>query len=144
MILSTTRLSLVTATLALSAILAGCGGGGGSDPAASTTTTVSLGARGMPGTALSVTAETPIAAGQPVSVLIEAADLPAGASLAAKVGTSYETASSATITPLAANRWRATMTLPDPLVAKTCVLVALTLADGSVLESGLQDFVLAP
>ena len=138
-----TRPFLLTATLAASVFVAGCGSGGG-DPVTPTTNTVLLGQRGMPGTAVTVTAETPIAAGQVVSVLIEAANLPAGATLAAQVGTSHETATAATITSLAANRWRATITLPDPLIAKTCVLVSLTLADGSVLESGMQDFVLNP
>ena len=136
-----TRHFLPLAFIAMSPFIAGCGNGdSGGDSAAPTTTTVSLGQRGMPGTALSVTAETPVVAGQPVSVLIEASDLPVGATLAAKVGTSYETAVAATITPVAANRWRATMILPDPLAPTTCVLVTLTLADGSVLESGLQDF----
>ena len=46
------------------------------------------------------------------------------------------------MTALAANQWRAALTLPNPLPAGTCVLVTLTLADGSVLESGTEDFVL--
>ena len=97
----------------------------------------------MPGSTITVTPETAIIAGQLVSVLISAPDLPAGATLSATVGADRETATAATLTPLPANQWRAALTLPNPLPFGTSVLVTVTLADGSVLESGLEDFVLA-
>lgn len=139
-----TSLRIALAFVALS--LTACGGGGGdsdSDNATPPPSTPMLGSRVMPGSTVTVTPETAISAGQPASVLITAPDLPAGATLAAAIGTDRDTATPATITPLAANHWRATLTLPTPLPAGACVLVTLTLADGSVLESGYEDFVLA-
>ena len=140
------RTYLVVAALAIS--LTACGGGGGDSagdggnvtPPPPTTT---LGSRAMPGSAITVTPETAIIAGQPASVLISAPDLAAGATLSAAVGADRETAAPVTITALPANQWRAAMTLPNPVPIGTCVLVTVTLADGSVLESGLEDFVLA-
>ena len=138
------RTYLVLAVLAMS--LSACGGGG--DSASDGTVTSSppgttLGSRAMPGSTITVTPETTISAGQPLSVLISAPDLPAGATLTATVGADRDTATAATITTLTANQWRAAMTLPNPLPVGTSVLVTVTLADGSVLESGLEDFVIA-
>ena len=130
------------AVLALS--LTACGGGSsGGSSATPPPTTPTLGSRAMPGTTVTVTPETAISAGQPASVLISATDLPAGATLTAVVGVDRDTAATATITALPANQWRAAMTLPSPLPVGTCVLVTLTLTDGSVMESGIEDFVLA-
>ena len=102
-----------------------------------------MGSRGMPGCIITVTPETAISAGQSASVLISAPDLPAGATLTAAVGADRYMASAASLTPLSANHWRATMILPDPLPVGTGVLVTVSLADGSVIESGMEDFVLA-
>lgn len=124
-------------------LLTACGGGGGNGSATPPPSTPTFGSRAMPGATISVTPETTISAGQPASVLISVTDLPAGATLTAAVGADRDTAAAATITALATNQWRAAMTLPTPLSAGTCVLVTLTLADGSVLESGKEDFVLA-
>ena len=139
------RTYLGLAVLALS--LTACGGDGGGDGGSSSATppptSPTLGSRAMPGTTVTVTPETAISAGQPASVLISAPDLPAGATLTAAVGVDRDTAATATITALSANQWRAAMTLPSPLPLGTCVLVTMTLADGSVLESGIDDFVLA-
>ena len=139
------RTYLGLAVLALS--LTACGGDGGGDGGSSSATppptSPTLGSRAMPGTTVTVTPETAISAGQPASVLISAPDLPAGATLTAAVGVDRDTAATATITSLSANQWRAAMTLPSPLPLGTCVLVTMTLADGSVLESGRDDFVLA-
>ena len=140
------RTYLVVAALAIS--LTACGGGGednAGDGGNGTTppSTSSLGSRAMPGSAITVTPETAIIAGQPASVLISAPDLAAGATLSAAVGADRENAAPATITALPANQWRAAMTLPHPLPIGTCVLVTVTLTDGSVLESSLEDFVLA-
>ena len=139
------RTYLGLAVLALS--LTACGGDGGGDGGSSSATppptSPTLGSRAMPGTTVTVTPETAISAGQPASVLISAPDLPAGATLTAAVGVDRDTAATATITALSANQWRAAMTLPSPLPLGTCVLVTMTLADGSVLESGRDDFVLA-
>ena len=135
---------LVLAVVALA--LSACGGGGGesaSDGNATPPPTTSLGNRAMPGSAITMTPETAIIAGQPASVLISAPDLAAGATLTATVGTDRDTATPATITALPANQWRAAMTLHNPLPVGSCVLVTVTMADGSVLESGLEDFVLA-
>ena len=141
------RSYLVFAALAIS--LTACGGGGGDSAGDGGNVTLPpstsfLGSRAMPGSAITVTPETAIIAGQPASVLINAPDLAAGATLSASVGADRETAAPATITALPANQWRAAMTLPNPLPIGTCVLVTVTLADGSVLESGMEDFVLAP
>ena len=138
------RTYLVVAVLATA--LTACGGGG--DAAGDGTVTqpppaTTLGSRAMPGSNITVTPETAIVAGQPASVLISAPDLQPGATLTATVGDNRDTATPATITALPANQWRAAMTLPNPLPAATSVLVTVTLADGSVLESGLEDFVLA-
>ena len=126
--------------------LTACGGGGGDSGGGSSATppasTPTLGSRVMPGATMTVTPETAISAGQPASVLISVTDLPAGATLTATVGADRDTAVAATITTLATNQWRAAMTLPSPLSVGTCVLVTVTLANGSVLESGLEDFVL--
>ena len=140
------RTSPVLVLVVLALALTACGGGG--DGASDGTVTqpppaTTLGSRTMPGSAISVTPETAIIAGQPASVLISAPDLAAGATLTATVGAARDTAQSATITALPANQWRAAMTLPNPLPAGTCVLVTVTMADGSVLESGLEDFVIA-
>ena len=139
------RTYLGLAVLALS--LTACGGDGGGDGGSSSATppptSPTLGSRAMPGTTVTVTPETAISAGQPASVLISAPDLPAGATLTAAVGVDRDTAATATITALSANQWRAAMTLPSPLPVGTCVLVTVILADGSVLESGRDDFVLA-
>ena len=139
------RTYLGLAVLALS--LTACGGDGGGDGGGSSATppptSPTLGSRAMPGTTVTVTPETAISAGQPASVLISAPDLPDGATLTAAVGVDRDTAATATITALSANQWRAAMTLPSPLPLGTCVLVTMTLADGSVLESGIDDFVLA-
>ena len=140
------RTYLVFAALALS--LTACGGGGGDNAGDGGTVTPPppsspLGSRAMPGSAITVTPETAIIAGQPASVLISAPDLAAGATLSASVGADRETAALATITALPANQWRAAMTLPNPMPVGTCVLVTVTMADGSVLESGIEDFVLA-
>ena len=97
----------------------------------------------MPGSTVTVTSETAITAGQPASVLIAAPDLPSEASVAAAVGTDRDMATAVTVTALAAHQWRGTFTLPNPLPAGTCVFLTMTLADGSVLESGIEDFVLA-
>ena len=137
------RTLLVFSALALA--LTACGGGG--DSASDGTVTpppgTTLGSRAMPGSTITVTPESAISAGQPLSVLITAPDLPAGATLTATVGTDRDTAIAATLTPLPGNQWRAEMTVPSPLPVGTSVLVTVTLADGSVLESGLEDFVLA-
>ena len=137
------RTYLVVAALAIA--LTACGGG---DNASDGTVTspppgTTLGSRAMPGPTITVTPETAITAGQPASVLITAPDLPAGAMLTATVGADRDIATAATITPLPDNHWRAAMTLPTPLPVGTSVLLTFTLADGSVLESGLEDFVLA-
>ena len=134
-----TYLGLAVLVLSLTA----CGGGGGGGSATPPPTTPILGSRAMPGATMTVTPETAISAGQSASVLISATGLSAGATLTAVVGVDRDTAASATITALPANQWRAAMTLPSPLPVGTCVLVTLTLADGSVLESGTEDFVLA-
>ena len=140
------RTYLVFATLAIS--LTACGGGGGDNAGDGGTVTPPppsspLGSRAMPGSAITVIPETANIAGQPASVLISAPDLAAGATLSASVGADRETAALATITALPANQWRAAMTLPNPMPVGTCVLVTVTMADGSVLESGIEDFVLA-
>ena len=141
------RTYLVLAVLVLSLTACGGGGGGGDSGGGGSATpppsTPTLGSRAMPGATMTVTPETAISAGQSASVLISATDLPAGATLTAVVGVDRDTAAPATITALPANQWRAAMTLPSPLPVGTCVLVTLTLADGSVLESGTEDFVLA-
>ena len=138
------RTYLVFAALAIS--LTACGGGGGDAAGGGNATpppsTSTLGSRAMPGAAITVTPETAIIAGQPASVIISAPDLAPGATLSATVGADRDTAAPATITALPANQWRAAMTLPNPLPVGTCVLVTVTLADGSVLESGLEDFVI--
>ncbi len=144
-----TYLGIAVLALALSACGTGSGGGNATPPPSTPTPspmptpTSTLGSRAMPGSAVTVTPETAISAGQPASMLISAPDLPAGATLSAAVGVDYDTAAAATITALPANQWRAALTLPSPLPAGTCVLVTVTLADGSVLESGREDFVLA-
>ena len=139
------RTYLVFAALAIS--LTACGGGGGDSASDGNATppppATALGSRAMPGSAITVTPETTIIAGQPASVLISAPDLAAGATVSASVGADRDTAVPVTISALPANQWRAAMTLPNPLPIGTCVLVTVTLADGSVLESGLDDFLLA-
>ena len=138
------RTYLGLAVLALS--LTACGGSGGGGNGGNVTqppTTPTLGSRALPGTTVTVTPETAISAGQPASVLISATDLPPGATLTAVVGVNRDTAAPATITVLAPNQWRAAMNLPSPLPVGTCVLVTVILANGSVLESGIEDFVLA-
>ena len=139
------RTYLVLAAVAFS--LTACGGGGGEAAGGGTVAqpppAATLGSRTMPGSAITVTPETAIGAGQLASVLISAPDLPAGAILAAAVGVNHHTAVPAIITAMPANQWRAAMTLPNPLPVGTCVLVTVTLADGSVLESGIEDFVIA-
>ena len=140
------RTSPILVLIVLALALTACGGGG--DGGADGTVTppppaTSLGSRGMPGSNLTVTPETAIIAGQPASVLISAPDLAPGATVTATVGAARDTAESATITALPANQWRAAMTLPNPLPVGTSVLVTVTLVDGSVLESGTEDFVLA-
>ena len=139
------RTYLVLTVLAIS--LTACGGGGDTASSGNNGTppppAATLGSRAMPGSAITVTPETAIIAGQPASVLISAPDLAAGATLAAAVGSDRETATTATMTALAANQWRAAMTIPSPLPVGSCVFVTVTLADGSVLESGIEDFVLA-
>ena len=138
------RTYLVFAALAIS--LTACGGGGGDSASDGNATppppATALGSRAMPGSAITVTPETAIIAGQPASVIISAPDLAPGATLSAMAGPDRDTAAPATITALPANQWRAAMTLPNPLPVGTCVLVTVTLADGSVLESGMEDFVL--
>ena len=140
------RTSTVLVAVILTLAVTACGGGGGdgaSDgPGNPPPSYQSIGSRVMPGCTLTVTPETAISAGQPVSLLIAAPDLPAGATLTASLGTNRDTATAATLTALPANQWRAAMTLPNPLPNGSCVLVKVTLADGSVLESGLEDFVL--
>ena len=138
------RTYLVLTALAMS--LTACGGGGGeaagggdvTQPPAATT----IGSRAMPGSALTVTSETAITAGQVASVIISAPGLPAGATVTATVGVDRVTAAAATISALSGSQWRAAMTLPNPLPIGTCMLVTVTMPDGSVLESGIEDFVL--
>lgn len=127
--------------LALS--LTACGGGSDENGSGAPPSTPTLGSRAMPGSTVTVTPEAAIHAGQETSLLIAAPDLPAGATVAAAIGLDRDTATALTLTALAANQWQTVVTLPDPLPAGTCVLVTLTLADGSVLESGYEDFVLA-
>ena len=134
------RIQFALAVLILS--LTACGGSGG-DNVTPPPSTPTLGSRAMPGSTVTVTSETAISAGKPASVLIFASDLPAGTTVEAAVGIDRDTATTVSVTTLAPNQWRAALTLPDPLPAGTCVLVTLTLADGSVLESGYEDFVLA-
>ena len=141
------RTLLVFAALSLSLGLALTACGGGGDSASDGTVTpppaTTLGSRAMPGSTITVTPETAISAGQPLRVLISAPDLPNGATVTAAVGVDRETATAATLTPLPANQWRAALTLPSPLPVATSVWVTVTLADGSILESGIEDFVLA-
>lgn len=132
------RTLFVFAALAL--VLTSCGGGG--DSTSDVTPGTALGSRAMPGSTITVTPETAISPGQPLSVLISSTDLPNGATVTAAVGVDRETATAVSVTPLPSNQWRATITLPNPLPAGTGVLVTVTLADGSVLESGTTDFVL--
>ena len=134
---------LVLTTLALA--LTACGGGDSASdgPVNPPPSYQSIGSRVMPGCTITVTPETEIRAGQPARVLIASPDLPAGATLTASVGADRDTGTAASITALPGNQWRATMTLPNPLPSGTCVLVTVTLADGSVLESGIEDFVVA-
>lgn len=128
-------------------VLAGCGGSGGDAGGATGGGTPpppsgSLGSRALPSGTVTVMAETTISAGQPATLLIEAPSLTAGATVTASVGSTFEAATAATVTSLGANRWRAALTLPSSLEAGTGVLVTVTLADGSVLESGIGDFLL--
>ena len=140
------RISFVLMLAVYALALTACGGGGDAASDGNATPPPSpstLGSRTMPGSTLTVTPETAIIAGHPASVLISAPDLPAGSTLTATVGADRDTAAPMVITSLPANKWRAAMTLPNPLPSGTCVLVTATLADGSVLETGKEDFVLA-
>ena len=138
-----TSLVLVLAVYALAVTACGGGGDAASDGNATPPPSPStLGSRAMPGSTITVTLETALIAGQPARVLISAPDLPTGSTLTATVGTKRDTAAQMTITALPANQWRAAITLPDPLPIGTGVLVTATLADGSVLETGKEDFVL--
>jgi hypothetical protein len=130
--------------------LSACGGSPGSDALNAgpeqplPTITKPLGSRAMPGTGLSVTAETPLEAGRRASIRIEAAEAQPGTRVQVAVGSSYENSTEGSITMLTSNSWRASVPLPEAMAPDTRILISLILADGSVLESGPNDFTLVP
>lgn len=152
----TTRL-VIAATILLG--LAACGGGGatsgapvgGLAPAPAVATpvvvqpavaTTSLGTRGVPGGAITVTQVGTAAPGAPAAFRLALGAL-APARVLAWIGAEGDLISSPGVpaVPTAtAGTWEVTLVLPAPLVAGSHVWVRLEFADGAVIETGADDF----
>jgi hypothetical protein len=144
------------ATVVLALSLAGCGGSsapaGGSgdgsgnhDPGRSTGQV--LGTRGVPGGTITVSCDGPLQPGTSALFhLALSAGMPAPSSVQAWIGVAYDPAAvGVAATPVAATpgTWDAAVTIPSPVTAGSHVWVRLTFADGSVVETGGEDFMLA-
>lgn len=138
-------MSRILLIVALASIIAGCGGSGGGAGGATSTPGGSgvLGSRGVPGGTVTVEQESPGPAGAgsrfrltlgsglnptQVTAWIGTADLPSDAGTQAL--------------PVAdqAGAYEAAMAAPSPLPAGSHVWVRLSFADGSIIETGAEDF----
>ncbi len=126
---------------------AGCGGGGGSastpvDPGGSPTEQV-LGTREVPGAAISVERLQPVVPGATslFRVTITGSEVTA---VSARIGSSYGEGEVVIATPVASKPgcFDLMMPIPPALSPDARVWASATLADGSVVESGLTDFAL--
>ncbi len=130
-------------------MIAGCGTGGGGDSTAGPgtvtppPTTKALGERQLPGALVSVERLAPIVAGTtcPFRVTITGSAVSA---VSARIGRGYGEGDTVVATPVAGQPGRYDLALPIPASVPSDLRVwaSITLADGSEVESGLEDFTL--
>jgi hypothetical protein len=129
-------------------LMAGCGSGGsdgappvdgGSPPPATGT---SLGSLAMPDGTVTVTAMTPMVAGQSASFHIETTDMVGVVAVDVLVGTSHEDLGVVTVAAkkVGADGWEASAVLPNPIPNSCRVLVRIQDDEGGVQESGIDNF----
>lgn len=145
---------LVVATL-LTAGLAGCGGSAGGDGSAAAAGATPpagahgqlLGSRSVPGGMVTVSSSGPLQPGSDnVFRLTLSLDMPTPSAVAAWIGIAYDPAATGIpATPVATTpgSYDVAIPVPSPVAAASHVWVRLTFSDGSVVETGSEDFMLA-
>jgi hypothetical protein len=147
------RLPRLLIATTLLASLAGCGGsspsapgaaGGGNPPAPQGR---SFGTRNVPGGTIAVSTAGPLQPGaaNPFRLALSGG-MPAPATVSAWIAAAYDAAAVGTLaTPVAgaAGSYDVALALPAPLPAGSNVWVRLGFADGSLIETGGEDFPLA-
>jgi hypothetical protein len=106
-----------------------------------------LGTRGVPGGTVTVSTDGPLQPGAAaVFHLALSPDMPAPAAVRAWIGVAYDpTAAGIPATPVetAPGSYEVAATVPSPVAAGSHVWIRLSFADGSVVETGSEDFPLA-
>ncbi len=125
----------------------GGGGGGGGDSAAGPgtvtppSTTKAMGERQMPGSLVSVERLAPLVAGSTCAFRLTITGSTVTA-VSARIGRGYGEGDTVVATPIAGQIGRYDVALPIPAsgLSDLRVWASITLADGSEVESGLEDF----
>ncbi len=104
-----------------------------------------LGTRGVPGGTITVSCDSALQPGANVVFhLALSAGMPAPSAVQAWIGVAYDPAATGVAaTPAATGVWDAAIVIPSSVTAGSHVWVRLTFADGSVVETGSEDFMLA-
>lgn len=122
-------------------LVTACGGGGGGGGGGGTS-----GPAGPPqlevvfpvATATVSRTSGPIAAGSSVNLRIAVSGMQP-ASVTASAGTAWETAALSPATPAGASIWTVAVQLPDPLPQAERILFRLTMPDGEIYESSVEE-----
>ncbi len=120
--------------------LTACGGGGGSSGGVASGT---LGKRTVPGGSIAVAKVGTIATGAPATFRITVSSAVAPNQVLAWIGAEYDPNATGTAASLEAgstNVYSVTLTIPATIDASTHVWIRLIHADGSVIETGADDF----
>jgi hypothetical protein len=133
--------------VAIILILVACGGSSGDGDATATPGLHDLGSRGVPGGTVAVAAAGPVQQGMAtIFRLALSPGMPTPTAVRAWIGVAYDpTADGIQATPVATapGSYEATITVPSPVAAGSHIWVRLLFADGSVIETGNEDFLLA-
>lgn len=146
---------LIVATILVTSLV-GCGGSSGDVSGSSGDGGVTvppvvagqiLGSRNVPGGTITVSTAGPVQAGAAnVFRLTLSPDMPTPTGVRAWIGIAYDPAAEGIqATPVATTpgSYEITLTVPSPVTAGSHVWVRLSFADGSVVETGSEDFLLA-
>ncbi|MBA3938094.1 MAG: hypothetical protein H0X38_11575 [Planctomycetes bacterium] len=147
------RLSHRILTALLLATLIGCGGpgaGGGATAGSGGTTPPpsdhgqALGTRAVPGSTVTVASDGPLQAGAAARFhLSVSTPVPVPLEVRAWIGGAYDPAIvGIQATPVAIGTYDVTVPIPSPIPIDSHVWVRMVFADGSVIETGREDFML--
>lgn len=117
---------------------AGCGGGGGGGGAQAVVSHPIRSITFPIGTVSVTRTAGQIVAGGSATFRVTVPD-PQPVSVVACLGSGWETSTAFSATPGSSGTWLAPIDLPDPLPPATSVLLRLTMADGEIYESGLDE-----